>query len=192
MNDSPLTRRTFIRTALGATAVIATGLPSQAQERDLPPTPGNPQGPYYKAGAPFRNQLFDDDEPGDWLYVSGRVVTTTGKPIPRGLLDVWQCDDGGVYDNTSPEYRGRGRLFTDKQGNYWFRTIWPGHYPGRTAHIHVKVSHPRGFQALTTQLYFKGDPLNDNDGSYLPELEMDPVLIDGTYYGTFQFVLAKL
>jgi catechol 1,2-dioxygenase len=194
MNDTPLTRRCFIGSALGATAVL-TGVTRLARADGLPPTPSNPLGPYYRPGAPFRNQLFDDNEPGTWLLVSGQVLGTDGKPLPRTLLDVWQCDADGEYDNDSSEYRGRGRLFADKQGYYSFLTIWPGHYlvgdTYRPAHIHVQLSTRQVYWGLTTQLYFKDDPYNAGDPSYLPELELDPHEINGLFHATFRFILGK-
>src|SRR5262249_5452390 len=147
MKGPILTRRRFMRSVLGATAALTAGLTSSARAGDLPPTESNIEGPYYRAGAPFRNQLFDDGEPGIPLLVGGQVLAPDGQPLAGALVDVWQADDNGDYDNTTPEFRGRGRQFTDKDGYYWIWTIWPGHYenpPGsgqyRPAHIHVKVS----------------------------------------------------
>ena len=84
---------------------------------------------------------------------TGRVLTTAGKPVARALIDFWQADAGGVYDNSG--YRFRGHQLTDAKGRYALTTVVPGLYPGRTKHIHVKVQ-PRGGSILTTQLYFPG------------------------------------
>ena len=93
--------------------------------------------------------------------------TTAGKPVPRALLDFWQADARGVYDNEG--YRCRGHLFADAKGRYSLLTAVPGIYPGRTRHIHVKVQAPRR-PVLTTQLYFPGETRNRSDGLFQAEL----------------------
>ena len=101
--------------------------------------------------------------------VSGRVVDTSCSPLAGALLDFWHADDGGNYDNEG--YRLRGHQFTDALGGYRLETIVPGLYPGRTRHIHVIVAAPEG-GPLTTQLYFPGEPDNERDGIFAPELLM--------------------
>jgi hypothetical protein len=85
-------------------------------------TASSVEGPFYRPGAPMRTQICRDDEPGDVCFVSGRVIdATTGAP-----LDVWQAGGGGKYEHEDPEqpdYNLRGRLSTDDQGNYEFRTV---------------------------------------------------------------------
>jgi protocatechuate 3,4-dioxygenase beta subunit len=87
--------------------------------------------------------------------------------VSRALIEVWQADDKGEYDNRG--FRLRGHLFTDADGRYRFRTIVPGAYPGRTPHIHVKVQAPSR-PVLTTQLYLPNDPGNARDRLFRPEL----------------------
>ena len=106
---------------------------------------------------------------GRRLVVAGTVLTTDCRPVRRALLDFWQADDAGRYDNQG--YRLRGHQHADAQGRFRLETIFPAEYPGRTRHIHVKVQAP-GKRILTTQLYFPGDPANRRDGLYRPELEM--------------------
>ena len=120
------------------------------------------------------------------LVVTGYVLTTACRPIAGALLDFWQCDDAGAYDNVG--YRLRGHQFTDEAGRYQLETIVPGLYPGRTRHIHVKVQAP-GQRVLTTQLYFPGEPRNARDGIYRRELE---IAVQDTADGkaaTFNYVL---
>ena len=85
------------------------------------------EGPSYRPVAPMRTQIRRDDEPGDVCFVSGRVIdATTGAPLAGALLDVWQAGAGGKYEQEDPEqpdYNLRGRLSTDDQGNYEFRTV---------------------------------------------------------------------
>ena len=167
----PVTRRTFIRSAVAATA-LAAGLSHTARAGDLPPTEDNIEGPYYRAGAPFRNELFEEGEPGVPLLVWGQVLGTDRTPLSGALLDVWQCDNDGLYDNTSSAYRGRGMHLADDDAVWWIWTIFPGYYPGRALHIHLKASQ-KGYRLLTTQLYFRDDPETRRDPWYRPSLELD-------------------
>ena len=82
---------------------------------------------------------------------------------PRALIDFWQCDARGVYDNEG--YRFRGHQLTDAKGRYTLFTVVPGLYTGRTKHIHVKVQAP-GEPVLTTQLFFPGVAGNASDGIF--------------------------
>jgi protocatechuate 3,4-dioxygenase beta subunit len=123
-------------------------------------------------------------------------------PIAGALLDVWQADDTGDYDNDGVDdpppdvYVLRGRMLTDADGNYSFDSVIPGHYLNgnqyRPAHIHVTVS-ADGHESLTTQLYFDGDPYNGIDpfiiGSLIMPLEDAP---GGGVDASFDFVIAKV
>ncbi len=164
------------------------------------PSDDNILGPYYRANAPFRDDLTEPNMAGTIVTVSGRVLTQDCQPIANALLDVWQADDTGDYDNDGVNdpppgvFILRGRLNADASGNYSFRTIIPGHYLNgsqfRPAHVHVIVSAP-GFASLTTQLYFEGDPYNDNDpfivDSLIMPVEDQP---NGEKASPFDFVLA--
>jgi protocatechuate 3,4-dioxygenase beta subunit len=87
------------------------------------------------------------------------------------LVEIWQCDASGVYlhsgsdgaEKRDKNFQGFGRFLTGANGEYLFRTIKPVPYTGRTPHIHYKVK-ARGEDMLTTQLYIKGHPQNENDG----------------------------
>ena len=123
---------------------------------------------------------------GRALDVSGFVVSRKCSPVTRALIDVWQADDKGRYDNRG--FRLRGHLFTDEAGRFTLRTIVPGAYAGRTRHIHVKVQAP-GRPVLTTQLYFPDEPLNGSDGLFRRELTMRLAQADDRLVGRFDFVL---
>ncbi len=117
-------------------------------------TRSDQEGPYYRTGAPYRpNMRIPGD--GPLLTLTGRVLNTQCQPIPYAWLDFWHADRAGVYDNDSPQYRYRGYQFADENGEYVLETIVPGLYPGRPAHIHVKVD-AATTPMLTTQLYFPG------------------------------------
>jgi len=104
---------------------------------------------------------------GTRLLLSGRVLTLACAPVAGVTLDFWQADAGGTYDNSG--YRLRGHQSTDAAGRYSLATIVPGEYPGRTEHIHVKVSAP-GKAVLTTQLYFPDVARNQQDSIFDPHL----------------------
>jgi hypothetical protein len=105
---------------------------------------------------------------------------------PRALLDFWQADANGDYDNEG--YRLRGHQFSDRRGRYGLETIVPALYPGRTRHIHVKAQRPGG-EVLTTQLYFPGEPGNRDDPIFDAALLMDVRPAGAARRATFNFVL---
>jgi protocatechuate 3,4-dioxygenase beta subunit len=153
---------------------------------DDEPTPAQTAGPFYTPDAPLRASLLEPGLAGERLLVTGYVLSRECVPIGGALLDFWQADAQGVYDNSG--YTLRGHQFADDAGRYQLETILPGLYPGRTRHIHVRVQPPGG-AILTTQLYFPNEPQNARDGIYRPDLEMavrtgDPLI------ATFDFVLA--
>lgn len=154
---------------------------------DDEPTPAQTEGPYFTPNSPERASLLEAGMAGTKLVVAGRVLTTGCAPVARALLDFWQADDAGQYDNVG--YRLRGHQFTDDQGNYRLETIMPGLYPGRTRHIHVKVQAPDG-PVLTSQLYFPGEAANARDGIYNPALEVAVQDAADGKAATFDFVLA--
>ncbi len=129
------------------------------------PTIPQTEGPYYMVGAPDVSTLVDETTSGDRLLLTGQVMTTDCVPLADAILDIWQADASGAYDNVG--YRMRGRVATDAEGRYALETVVPGPYPGRTPHIHVKVFDPDGRELLTTQIYLTGvsdqiaDPIFD-------------------------------
>jgi protocatechuate 3,4-dioxygenase beta subunit len=108
---------------------------------------------------------------GEVTHLGGRVLDLSGRPLRNATVEIWQVDAHGVYLHTqSPgerdrNFQGYGRFLTDAKGRYYFRTIKPVAYPGRTPHIHFAVS-DRGRRVLTTQIYLKGEARNDDDGIY--------------------------
>ena len=174
-------RREFLGVVLGVSATGALGIRALAQGT-LTPTPAcGGQG-----ATP--EQTEEPEMRGRRLVVTGVVRGTDCKPVPRALLDFWQADAGGRYDNAG--YRLRGHQLTDAEGRYRLETILPGVYPGRTRHIHVKAQAPNR-PALTTQLYFPGEAGNARDGIFDPALLV--ALADAADVATarFDFVLAR-
>jgi protocatechuate 3,4-dioxygenase beta subunit len=149
-------------------------------------TTAQTEGPYYKAGSPERTDLTEPGMAGTRLTLALRVVTPDCTPVDGAVIDLWQADGSGTYDNTG--YTLRGHTATDASGGAVVLTIVPGEYPGRTEHIHVKVTPPGG-ATLTTQLYFPGVTTNDQDGIYRPDLVLDLTTAADGLVGTFTFVV---
>ncbi len=145
------------------------------------------EGPYYTPGAPERTDLSDASTVGIPLTLTGQVLDAECSPVAGAVLDFWQADGAGVYDNSGFDLRGTQT--TDEEGRYTLRTVIPGLYPSRTEHIHVKVTGPDGV-VHTTQLYFPDVPQNDSDGIF-----SDAMLVtvtqqsDDSMEATFDFVL---
>jgi protocatechuate 3,4-dioxygenase beta subunit len=172
--------------ATPTTAVLLEPTPECGDDDDEP-TVAQTEGPYFTPNSPERVSLLEQGVAGIPLVVSGHVVTTECQPVAGALIDFWQCDDAGVYDNDG--YRLRGHQFTGEGGNWELETILPGAYPGRTRHIHVKVQAPDQ-PVLTTQLYFPGEPGNLSDRIFDERLVLDIAEeSDGVMTGTFQIVL---
>ncbi len=111
---------------------------------------------------------------GPRIIVHGQVLDETGRPVPNALIEVWQANAGGRYRHAKegylapldPNFGGCGRMITDENGVYEFRTVQPGPYPWpngmndwRPAHIHFSIFGHGFAQRLITQMYFEGDPL---------------------------------
>ncbi len=174
-------------TATGTTAAQATLPPTpQCADEDDEPTIAQTEGPFFTPDTPERTSLLEAGMSGTRLMLTGDVVSTGCVPVAGALIEFWQCDDAGEYDNEG--YRLRGHQFAGANGEYLLETIVPGLYPGRTRHIHVKVQAPNR-PVLTTQLYFPGEDRNASDGIFDPSLVME--LGDGAdgKVGSFRFVL---
>ncbi|GAA1184819.1 protocatechuate 3,4-dioxygenase beta subunit [Kitasatospora gansuensis] len=164
---------------------LAPELTPDCDDGDHPTVPQT-EGPYFKPNSPLRTSLVTASTPGTRLTVSGYVFGSACLPIANVLLDFWQADTNGAYDNTG--FAFRGHQFTNAQGAFSLSTIVPGLYPGRTRHIHVKVQAPNR-PVLTTQLYFPGEPRNSTDTIFDARLLMNVRQIGSGKEGTFDFVL---
>lgn len=115
---------------------------------------------------------------GERTIVHGHVRDGNGRPVAGALVEVWQANAGGRYRHRNdtyfapidPNFGGCGRMLTDENGYYAFRTVKPGAYPFRNrlnswrpAHIHFSLSGQAFGQRLITQMYFEGDPLIRHD-----------------------------
>ena len=167
------TRRQFV-----AASAAGLFLTPGAFAEELTRTPRQTEGPFYPDRLPLDtdNDLLvinDTITPavGEITHLTGRVVDTARSPLKNVVVEIWQCDANGAYlhsrtDNRQKQdanFQGFGRFTTAADGAYYFRTIKPVAYPGRTPHIHVKVKRG-GKELLTTQCYIKGHDLNARDG----------------------------
>lgn len=195
-NEFGLTRREFLAVSLTAPLIIIIYGPAFGATGELQPTPAcgdkddvtpaQTPGPFFKPRSPERRSLIEPGIQGTRIVLDGRVLSTRCKPVEKALVDFWQADASGEYDNAG--YKLRGHQFTDSAGKYRLETIVPGLYPGRTRHFHVRVQAPNR-PVLTTQLYFSGEPENKRDGIFNPKLVIAVRDSAGTKAGSFDFVL---
>jgi len=171
-------RRAFIRNVGLATAFFT--VPGAFAEHLMRKTASVEEGPFYPPKLPLDtdNDLIivnDSITPaiGDIAHVSGRLLDGRGNPIRNATIEIWNTDHNGIYladANSQARYdanfQGFGRFLTGSTGEYYFRTLKPVPYGGRTApHIHFKVK-MKGTPEWTTQLFMKGEAGNERDGIY--------------------------
>jgi protocatechuate 3,4-dioxygenase, beta subunit len=167
-------RRNFLR-IISANMLLFAAPGAFAEQ--LIQTPRQTEGPFYPDKLPLDtdNDLImvnDSVSPavGEVTHLSGRILDSRGDPIRNCLVEIWQVDNNGVYMHTRENQTKRdrnfqsfGRFMTGSTGEYYFRTIKPPAYSGRTRHIHYAVK-MKGREKWTTQCYVKGEPLNAKDG----------------------------
>ena len=186
-----LTRRDVLGSGVFASLLTLDAARAQAP---LAPTPEchdeatlrQTEGPFFKPSSPERTELIEPGMAGQPIELVGFVLTRGCKGVPGALVDLWQADATGAYDNSG--FRLRGHQFADAEGRYRFRTIVPAVYEGRTRHLHVKVQ-PKGGRILTTQLYFPGEAQNRRDGLFRKELLIRTAKKEGWLAGRFDFVV---
>jgi len=156
-------------------------------------TPRQIEGPFYNPKTPLRGDIRDPFIEKDLLVIAGRVLDPQCRPLAGAVLDFWQTDHAGRYDQHG--YRYRGHQYTDAEGRFQLVTVRPHPYTAmsllRSPHIHVKVQGP-ATPLLATQLYLPdAEELNARDGGYDPLLEIRYAGQDGpARRALFDFVLA--
>ena len=169
------TRRSFLSgVVLGTVALSTRGAFAEA----LMQTPRQTEGPFYPDKLPLdtdNDLLIINDgiaaAVGEITHLGGKILDSRGDPLRNALVEIWQVDGHGVYlhshssnsDKRDANFQGFGRFMTGSSGEYYFRTVKPVPYPGRTAHIHFAVK-LKGQDKFTTQCYVKGQPENEQDG----------------------------
>ena len=195
-------RRDMLRWGLTGLGSAVAGRRLWAQEtkpgalaEELVRTPKQTEGPFYPVKLPLDtdNDLLivnDSLTPavGEITHLSGRILDSKGDPIRNVLVEIWQVDNAGAYlhektsnaEKRDKNFQGFGRFMTGSSGEYYFRTVKPVPYPGRTPHIHFAVK-MKGREKWTTQCYIKGHPGNEKDGiwkSVKDEKQRDAITID--------------
>lgn len=178
-----ISRRRMVKLSmLGSIASVLSFSSSFAKALATMPTPGETEGPFY----PVKDQQDKDADltqvdgrdgvaRGQHIIVSGRISDVAGHSIENATLDIWQADANGRYRhpldvNSAPldtNFQGWAIVRSDSNGLFRFKTVIPGAYPAsstwiRPPHIHFKIS-KQGYRALTTQMYFPNEALNQTD-----------------------------
>jgi catechol 1,2-dioxygenase len=167
-----------------------------------PGSQGTVEGPYYLDDAPELTTRpyvlpMRDDEIGEPIVVTGRVLGLNGAPVAGATVDMWQAGHDGTYSGfvgDAPRYNLRGRMTTDAGGTFQVRTIRPapyqiphsgptggflamtGRHAWRPAHFHFTLR-ADDHEPLITQLYFRGDPWLDGQGDVVNAVK-DSLVID--------------
>ncbi len=177
-----LPRREFIRHTSTVAAVMAGGLlftrPGLFADELL--TPKMTEGPFYPDRLPLDTDndlliLNDSLTPavGQITHLTGRILDQKGNPVRNAVVEIWQVDGNGVYlhsqggdrNQQDKNFQGFGRFTTNMKGEYYFRTVKPVPYPGRTPHIHFAVN-VNNQRKLSTQMLIAGHPQNERDGLF--------------------------
>jgi protocatechuate 3,4-dioxygenase beta subunit len=170
------TRRKFLGLLVAAAISSRVGAAAKA----LRPTPRQTAGPFYPRDFPLDsdNDLVhvagrDGIARGIVSNVYGRIVDVQGRPISSAKVEIWQCDANTRYHHIDDSndaqidenFQGYGFTASDGVGRYRFRTIKPVKYPGRTPHIHFRITSGTSGE-LTTQMYVRGEQSNGSDGLF--------------------------
>ena len=169
--------------SLGVSALVCLLNNGQGGQRE---TTQNLLGPFWRMHSPRIDNggsIVRSDTPGEALFVTGRVVDQAGNPVVDAEVDVWHASPVGLYENqdeTQADHNLRGKLTTNAQGQFWFRTVkmvgYPlptngvvgkllaaqDRHPYRPAHLHTLINKP-AFKVLISQIYDRADPHYDTD-----------------------------
>jgi protocatechuate 3,4-dioxygenase beta subunit len=181
-NRNGISRRGILGTAIAAGGFAFFGGIGAAWAQAMRRTPDQILGPFYPVVKPAYQGTDLTVIPGragraagQVIHLMGRVLDAQGQPVPGARVEIWQANARGRYTHPGdtnpapldPNFEGSVILATDAQGRYRIKTVKPGAYPAgpdarmRPPHIHFDVTGKSN--RLVTQLYFAGEPLNDND-----------------------------
>jgi protocatechuate 3,4-dioxygenase, beta subunit len=193
-------RRQFLKVGTGTLGgLLLSSRITQALASSCGITATETSGPFY----PGESQFHPDNDltilPGNStralgqvIYIHGKILDQNCKPISGATVEIWQACASGRYNNPTdtntapldPNFKYWGETATNDDGEYVFKSIIPGAYPAdvnwmRPPHVHFKVSR-LGYHELITQMYFKGQPLNDIDQILLatPAADRGALVVD--------------
>ncbi|QJR11438.1 Protocatechuate 3,4-dioxygenase alpha chain [Usitatibacter rugosus] len=126
-------------------------------------TPSQTVGPYLQIGLAWldTDTIAPAGVAGERVRIRGRMLDGDAKPIADGLLEIWQADPAGRFDN--PAFRGFGRVPTKSDGTFAFTTIRPGRIGSQAPHLLVGVFARGLLKRAVTRMYFPGDATHDSD-----------------------------
>ena len=143
-------------------------------------------GMWYQPDAPLRERLWKAGDPGEPLFLKGRVIDVHGKPVAGALVEVWHADPDGFVDTG----QFRSRLKARADGSFRLVTVLPGYIFG-PRHIHFRISQ-RQHPPLVTRVFFKRDPviaLHDYP-AVIVVLEDGTAHGRGALFGSVEFVMS--
>lgn len=189
-----INRRSMLKVGLGTVAGAFSGklFAQDSKNSTCESTPKEVTGPFYPTQGQGEKDVnltllngHSKRAEGQAIYVRGRVLDEECNPVEGAVVEIWQANKWGRYNHEAdpnpapkdPNFQGWGQAVTDKEGNYGFKTIFPGSYPAdenwtRPPHIHFRVAR-RGYYELVTQMYFNGQELNNHDRLLLAMPEED-------------------
>lgn len=192
-------RRQFLQWGIAGVGAMLLARTAKAAAPKCEVTARQPEGPFYPGEANIvpindltRVEGASQPAEGQVIYVRGVVRSTTCQPVANANVEIWQACASGRYNHAGdpnsapldPNFRYWGETFTNAKGEYEFKSILPGAYPAaedwdRPPHIHFRIA-KLGYEDLITQMYFKGEELNDLDLilQRVPARMRDHVIVD--------------
>ena len=194
--------------------ILGWGILPRIARASLLRTPRQAEGPFYPINKPIDQDadltLVSNQEKraqGDVHVITGQVFSHEGLPIPNAVVEIWQANKWGRYQDKRDKsdlpidinFQGFGVARTDKNGRYIFKTIRPGGYSfggiERTPHIHFRIN-AVGVNEFISQMYFAGELKNKRDYFLNNILQKERVVVafrpmaNGSKVGIFNIVLA--
>ncbi|HZE61923.1 MAG TPA: protocatechuate 3,4-dioxygenase subunit alpha [Burkholderiales bacterium] len=149
----------------------------------LVPTGEMTLGPFFpREFAQGANDLAAGVKQGEVIEITGRITQLDGRPLDNLVLEIWQADSEGRFDNAN--FFGWGRAATDANGVYRFRTIKPGGLEGRAPHVNFLLLCSGLMRHLQTAMFFAAaeDPVLD-----AVPAELRPRLVAGREGTVYRF-----
>lgn len=141
-------------------------------------TPSQTVGPFFHIGCSKLTvaEMAGENVPGARVTIEGRILDGQRTPVPDAMIEIWQANASGKYADPAesqgqaphPEFKGYGRVATDRNGRFTFATIKPGAVPGpgntmQAPHLAISIF-MRGLQKrLVSRIYFPGESANGSD-----------------------------